>query len=80
MYSRNEFERILSDEPKPLKWTQNFSDKLALQHFPEQVLRRLKGYCDLNPIGAEDLIRFTVDVFDAGREDAIDEIATGGSR
>ena len=79
-YMQNTLARILGTEPRPFKWTQNFSDQLALNHFPEELLRRLQRYCDLNPVGAEDLVRFAVDIFDAGREDAIDEIATGGRR
>jgi hypothetical protein len=70
--------QLLKLEQRPFKWTQNFADLLALNHFPEHLLRQLKAYCDLNPIGAEDFIKFVIEVFDSGRENGIDEIATGG--
>lgn len=50
------------------EWTESFSDKLALNHFPEPLVRRLRRFCEANPVGAEDLVAFVTEVFDAGRE------------
>lgn len=57
---------VLYDESKPFEWTQSFGDQLALNHFPEPLVRRLRRLCEANPVGAEDLVQFVVEVFDAG--------------
>lgn len=66
------------------KYTDNLSDRIALHAVPQELLDKLTRLCDASPTMAPDLIRFAVELFDAGIElghdDAIDEIAEGRSR
>lgn len=56
-------------EPLPAEpYTGSISDKLALSSMPIELLERLERLCDVNPVGAADLITFTIDVLDCGRE------------
>src|SRR5882724_10650183 len=56
-------------EPLPAEpFTGSVSDKIALASMPIELLERLEHLCDVNPAGAADLITFTIDVLDHGRE------------
>ena len=56
-------------EPLPAEpYTGSVSDKLALSSMPIELLEQLERLCDLNPVGAADLITFTINVLDVGRE------------
>lgn len=56
-------------EPLPAEpYTGSISDKLALASMPIELLEQLERFCDLNPVGAADLITFTINVLDHGRE------------
>lgn len=61
------------------RYAESTSDKLALHVLPEELTTRLERLCDLNPTGANEMIKFVIDLYDEAYDRGRTEAEEAGS-
>lgn len=51
------------------KYAESVGDRMALHALPEELTIRLERLCDLNPTGANEVIKFAIDLYNEAYDD-----------